>query len=123
MNREHSRRSFLTRVGAAALAPVFIPRDLFAVDVGRKTQAFAPRIGVCTSVRNAQLLRQAGCDYIEESVRRLLMPDRSDDEFATNLKAARDCGLPVLAALGGSVHAGCGVVPRLAGTAASARQL
>jgi len=97
MNREQSRRSFLKRAGAAALLPVLIPRDVFAVNVWEKAQAFALRIGVCTSVRNAQLLLQAGCDYIEESVRRLLVPDKSDDEFAANLKAARECGLPVLA--------------------------
>lgn len=63
-------------------------------------RAFTPQIGICSSIENAKLLQQSGGDYIEVSVRRFLVPDKPDADFAENLKAARACGVPIRAANG-----------------------
>ena len=97
MITKHSRRSFLRQTCTAALAPIVTGYSVFGEDTGVGPQVFSPLIGVCTSVRQAPLLRAVGIDYIEESVRRLLIPDRPEEEFATNLEAALRCGLPVIA--------------------------
>jgi sugar phosphate isomerase/epimerase len=85
---------FLKAAGAATLTPGLIPRAAAGV------ASFEPPIGVCTSVGNAGMLRSAGADYIEEGVRRLLIPGKPDGEFAEKRSAAGACGLPVLAANG-----------------------
>jgi sugar phosphate isomerase/epimerase len=61
---------------------------------------FAPKIGVCTSLNNAGLLRQSGADYIEVGVRWSLVPDKPNAEFDANREAAKACPLPILAANG-----------------------
>jgi len=58
------------------------------------------RIGICTSVENAAVAKAAGFDYIEEGVKRLLVPESPDEEYAPKRDAARGCGLPVEAACG-----------------------
>ena len=84
---KHTRRAFLKQSFAATV-----------VAIGTKAQqGFIPRIGVCTSIRNASILKEAGVDYIEESVRRFLVPEKSEEEFEINLEAAFNCGLPVRA--------------------------
>lgn len=96
----HSRRRFLKTVGVAAAGHILSPRVGFGSPQEKARAVFAPRIGVCTSVANAGVLHQSGADYIEAGVRRFLVPDKPEDAFAPNLKAARECGLPVLAANG-----------------------
>jgi sugar phosphate isomerase/epimerase len=96
----HSRRTFLRTVGVAAAGNILSPRIGFGSPQEKLRAAFAPMIGVCTSVANADVLRQSGADYIEAGVRRFLLPDKPEDAFAANLKAAQECGLPVLAANG-----------------------
>ncbi len=95
-----SRRTFLKTVGAVAAGNILSPRVGFGSPQEQARAVFAPRIGVCTSVANAGVLRQGGADYIEAGVRRFLVPDKPEDAFAPNLKAARECGLPVLSANG-----------------------
>jgi len=95
-----SRRTFLKSVGAVAAGNILSPRVGFGSPQEQARAVFAPRIGVCTSVANAGVLRQGGADYIEAGVRRFLVPDKPEDAFAPNLKAARECGLPVLSANG-----------------------
>ena len=56
------------------------------------------KIGVCTSIDNAGLVRDAGFDFLEENIQNLLVPEQSDDAFAPRLKAVRHAGLPVPAA-------------------------
>lgn len=97
MNKKHSRRSFIRQTCAATLAPIVMQENLFGEENPVEPQIFNPPIGVCTSVGNAPLLKEAGADYIEESVRRLLVPDRPEEEFEKNLDAALACGLPVIA--------------------------
>ncbi|HUU97936.1 MAG TPA: sugar phosphate isomerase/epimerase family protein [Phycisphaerae bacterium] len=95
-----SRRKFLRTVGAVAAGHVLLPRVGLGSPQEKPRAVFAPKIGVCTSVANAAVLRQSGADYIEAGVRRFLLPDKPEDAFASNLKAARECGLPVLSANG-----------------------
>ena len=58
---------------------------------------FSPRLGVCTSVANVAAVKSAGCDYIEESVRGFLVPDRPEREFQEKAAAFTGSGLPILA--------------------------
>ncbi len=53
-------------------------------------------IGICTGVQNAQQVRDAGGDFIEENVSGFLMPLKTDDEFAANLALAKASPLPIL---------------------------
>ena len=61
------------------------------------SQDLCDRIGVCTSVRNAPLLKQAGYSYVEIGINGFLVPDKDDATFAENLKSAAESMLPALA--------------------------
>jgi sugar phosphate isomerase/epimerase len=58
---------------------------------------FDPKIGICTSVTNAAIAKNAGCDYIEEGVRSFLVPDRPEAEFREKLALLGGSPLPVAA--------------------------
>ncbi len=60
-----------------------------------QAQSLADRIGVCTSVNKALLLKQAGCSYVEIGIRSFLMPDQPDSAFAANLQVAKEAELPL----------------------------
>ena len=49
-------------------------------------QKFVPKLGVCTSITNHEIVADAGFDYIEESVGRFLIPNKSEEEFQKNLE-------------------------------------
>jgi sugar phosphate isomerase/epimerase len=97
MATEHdqSRRVFLGALGAAALGPGALSA---AQEVS--SAPFEIRIGVCTSARNADLIRAAGGDYIEDSVGRLLDPNKSDADFEEHMRLVDAAPLPVLACNG-----------------------
>ncbi|MDR2882754.1 MAG: sugar phosphate isomerase/epimerase [Alistipes sp.] len=58
-------------------------------------------VGVCTSIRNAQKLKDAGGDFIELSVTGFLQPQLSDDEWtAGNYAQALASPLPIYACNG-----------------------
>ena len=61
------------------------------------SQGLGERIGVCTSVRNASLVKQAGGSFVEIGINSFLMPDKDDADFAENLKNATESTLPVIA--------------------------
>jgi sugar phosphate isomerase/epimerase len=56
------------------------------------------KIGICTSLENAVIARDAGFDYLEENVQALLMADEPEDIFVRKLHAVRRAPLPVIAA-------------------------
>lgn len=60
-----------------------------------QAQTLADRIGVCTSVGKAALLKQAGCSYVEIGIRSFLVPDKPDSVFAPHLREARAAALPL----------------------------
>jgi sugar phosphate isomerase/epimerase len=56
-----------------------------------------PKLGVCTSVSNADKVKAAGFDYIEEGVQRLLVPQAATPIFGDKLVDALAASLPVYA--------------------------
>ena len=61
---------------------------------------FTPKLGVCTSIRNHEVVAAAGFDYIEESVRRFLVPDKPEEEFEKNMDILKQSTIPILACNG-----------------------
>ena len=59
-----------------------------------------PRFGVCTSLGRSALLQSIGFDYLEASVLRDLMPEKSDEEFEWKKAEFEACCLPVMACNG-----------------------
>ena len=68
---------------------------LAALLVGTGTVTAQIKLGVCTNVQNAQKAKEAGAQFIEESVGRFLIPGKPDAEFAANLAAAKASPLPI----------------------------
>lgn len=68
---------------------------LVALLVGTGTVTAQIKLGVCTNVQNAQKAKEAGAQFIEESVGRFLIPGKPDAEFAANLAAAKASPLPI----------------------------
>lgn len=58
------------------------------------------RVGVCTSVSNMQILKDAGGNYGEISISSTLIPEKSDEEFAAIAQALKETGLPITSANG-----------------------
>ena len=88
-----SRRSVVQ--GAAALGFGFVLRPAFrAAGRGRATR-FLAEIGICASLADAASIRAAGGDYIEEGVRRFLVPDGTDAQFEVQLAELEKIPLPV----------------------------
>lgn len=88
---------------AAGVALMIVPgcRCGGGVRESRSVEAvFAPPIGVCTSVKNHEVLRKAGCSYIEESVQRFLVPTENEERFLQNYRESEKSGLPVYACNG-----------------------
>ena len=70
-------------IGATALAvgtplPGLTAEGGSQTNPGEKAQLL---FGICGRMTNARMLKDAGCDYIEEGVGGLLMPEKGDDEF------------------------------------------
>jgi len=87
----------------APLALILVPAvlALSAARSGRGSAAggagFSPRLGVCTSIGHAAVLKGAGCEYVEESVQGFLVPDKPEGEFREKAAALAGAGLPVVA--------------------------
>jgi sugar phosphate isomerase/epimerase len=56
------------------------------------------KIGVCTSVSQAAIVRAAGGEFVEEHIQNLLLGERPEADFVPNREKALACGLPVPAA-------------------------
>jgi sugar phosphate isomerase/epimerase len=87
------RRAALS--GLALLAAAWT--TLVGLGPGPRQARFAPRLGVCTSIANAAAVKNAGGDYIEESVQGFLAPDKPDAEFRPKAEAAAASPLPLRA--------------------------
>jgi sugar phosphate isomerase/epimerase len=83
-----NRRNF--SLSAAALATV-------QPSWSRSATPLFSKLGVCTALTNAEAVKAAGGDYIEEAVGRLLMPGRPESEWLENRAAAHASALPILA--------------------------
>lgn len=78
------------RIHFCAILFLFSSLSLFSQDL-------CERIGACTSVGNAPLVKQAGGSYVEIGISSFLVPDKDDADFAQNLKAALESELPIQA--------------------------
>ncbi|GER91374.1 hypothetical protein KDW_55360 [Dictyobacter vulcani] len=56
------------------------------------------KFGICTSFQHIPQLRNHSYDYLEESVQRFLIPERSQQEFEEQLRSARQFAFPIEAA-------------------------
>ncbi len=90
-----TRRDFLRQstVAAAALAAA---RQVW----GDEPALWPARLGACAGANKAAMLQAAGASYFEWGVRSLLLPDKSDDDFAKKLAEAKAAPLPVQACNG-----------------------
>lgn len=78
-------------------AMVLILMSIMLCSCSSQRAVFAPKLGVCTSVDKAGLLKTAGCDYTEEAVGRFLIPAESDEMFAENFSRFENAEFPILA--------------------------
>lgn len=89
------RRRFLALAGLAG-ASLLMPSVLRAAEAGAAPVKKAEvAFGITGRIGNARMLKDAGCDYIEEAVGGLLMPNKSDDEFAKRLPEISAALIPV----------------------------
>lgn len=89
------RRHFLALAGMAG-ASLLMPRMLRAAEAGAAPAKKAEvAFGITGRIANARMLKDAGCEYIEEAVGGLLMPTKGDDEFAKRLPEISASLLPV----------------------------
>ncbi|MDR2138961.1 MAG: sugar phosphate isomerase/epimerase [Tannerella sp.] len=58
-------------------------------------QDLSERIGICTSVNHASLLKKAGCSYVEVGIYGFFVPEQPDSVFAANRQKAATSVLPV----------------------------
>ena len=88
------------------LVSVIISVELFLVILDTncsrqaKKEQFSPEFGVCTSLTNSGILSQNGYSYIEEGVRRFLMPNEPDVKFTKKLELSKNSLIPVYACNG-----------------------
>jgi sugar phosphate isomerase/epimerase len=88
-----SRRNFI-RNSALAGSAIAYTGSAFANTI-LEIKKFLPEIGICTAVENSALIQNSGCVYIEEFVRKFLVPDRPEEEFNAKLTLAKQSNLPV----------------------------
>lgn len=89
------RRRFLALAGLAG-ASLLLPRVLWAAEAEAAPVKKAEiAFGITGRLGNARMLKDAGCDYIEEAVGGLLMPNKGDDEFAKRLPEISAALIPV----------------------------
>jgi sugar phosphate isomerase/epimerase len=88
------RRRFLGMAGLTA-ATLLLPRGLFAAEAAAPASKAEVAFGICGRMGNARMLKDAGCDYIEEAVGGLLMPGKGDDEFAKRVPEISAALIPV----------------------------
>ncbi len=53
-------------------------------------------LGACASLTDAEAIKAAGGQYIEENVQKFLVPNKPDSEWLANLERAKACPLPIL---------------------------
>lgn len=89
------RRKFLSNSFAAGslamVHPVHLLNDLSFLKKSKIS------FGVCTGFENYQTVAKAGYSYIEDAVRRLLIPAEPEEKFEENLKLVKESEIPVKA--------------------------
>lgn len=62
-----------------------------------KTRPPFTALGACASLRDAQAIKAAGGNYVEEAVYRFMIPDKPESEWLKKLEEAKSAPLPVVA--------------------------
>ena len=88
--RDFIRISLLTGSGT-----ILIPSKW--ADASDGEHKFDFEIGVCTEYDRSGLLKESGYSFVEELVRRFLVPTESEEKFVKILEATRNYSLPVKA--------------------------
>ncbi len=90
-----SRRTFLKQTaGLSAGFAIGAETLVHAVDFDNNLSKFSLPLGVYASYEKADLLKQYGCSYIEESVGGFLIPKDGDLQYAKNLQQLKDEKFP-----------------------------
>lgn len=92
-----SRRSFLHTAAVAAAAAATIPRAFAASSLSSSAAAPNWPLGIAAGIGQAAALKEAGAQFLTESVGGFLVPDQPDEAFAAKLEALKGSPLPVLA--------------------------
>jgi len=87
------RREFLKATGLLAIGLSNIPLKLFGIESGKRV--FSPRFGICTEITNISILESAGYQYLEEGVRRFLVPNEPETVFNEKFSFLKNAGIPV----------------------------
>lgn len=87
-----SRRSFLVSAASVAALRCF---SSSAADTGCSIE-----FGVCTSLKKAAVLKQAGFQFVEENVGSVLVPKAGDEEFGKKLAEIQAAPLPIRSCTG-----------------------
>lgn len=91
---ERSRRAFLKATIAAGAGIALGPG---CVKQRREDARLLGHIGVCTAIGNHAVAVRGGCSYVEESVRRFLIPDKPREYFEPKLAVLQGASCPVYA--------------------------
>jgi sugar phosphate isomerase/epimerase len=90
-----SRRAFLKQT-SQIIAGITATSALANAGIMAETSAgFSLPLGVCASYEKADLLKNLGYSYVEESVGRFLIPDAGDAQYERNRLLLGTKGLPV----------------------------
>jgi sugar phosphate isomerase/epimerase len=67
---------------------------------GKSADFFLRDIGVCASLADHKIIKESGCTYIEEGVRRFLSAEEPEEKFEATLSELKTLGIPVRACNG-----------------------
>ena len=93
MNTSISRRHFFSAT-ATVVAGLSMSRWVSAAS------AASVEFGVCTQLKKAAQLKQAGFHYVEENVASVLLPKATDEDFAKKLAEIKAAPLPIRSCTG-----------------------
>ena len=96
MNNAISRRRFIA-TSAIAGAGLGAPRWLL---MPASAATASVEFGVCTQLKKAAQLKQAGFQYVEENVASVLVPKATDEEFGGKLAEIKAAPLPIRSCTG-----------------------
>ena len=71
-----------------------------SIQAKREKDNLSDRIGVCTGLSNADIVKNAGGHHVEQGIASFMMPEKSEEDFAKNKEMAAKCALPILSCNG-----------------------
>lgn len=71
-----------------------------AVQARKAKKPLSERIGVCTSLSNASVVKATGGHHVEQSITGFMIPEQGDEAFTPKQQEAASCCLPILSCNG-----------------------